>query len=163
MKISKEEAVYAVLKMVADDKISLHMIYNGLWLFNLLEGLGLATPEVIDANLEIKETILNCLKEEFKNVEKILDISGNKRIIDNVRNIQKQQSNQTESEENKMTFISLYSVNAEWLTFTELNITFIHEGKPVQISGEALDMAIKYSNFKVISFLKNSVILKEAE
>lgn len=62
-----------------------------------------------------------------------------------------------------MTFISLYSVNADWLTFTELNITFIHEGKPVQISGEALDMAIKYSNFKVISFLKNSVILKEAE
>lgn len=62
-----------------------------------------------------------------------------------------------------MTFISLYSVNAEWLTNTELNITFIHEGKLVQISGEALDMAIKYSNFKVISFLKNSVILKEAE
>jgi hypothetical protein len=28
MKISKEEAVYAVLKMVVDDKISLHMIYN---------------------------------------------------------------------------------------------------------------------------------------
>lgn len=26
MKISKEEAVYAVLKMVVDDKISLHMI-----------------------------------------------------------------------------------------------------------------------------------------
>lgn len=53
-----------------------------------------------------------------------------------------------------MTFISLYSVNAEWLTNTELNITFIHEGKLVQIFGEALDMAIKYSNFKVISFLK---------
>lgn len=70
MKISKEEAVYAVLKMVVDDKISLHMIYNGLWLYNLLEGLGLSTPEVIDANLEIKETILNCLKENFKNLEK---------------------------------------------------------------------------------------------
>lgn len=54
--------MYAVLKMVVDDKISLHMIYNGLWLCNLLEGLGLSTPEVIDANLEIKETILNCLK-----------------------------------------------------------------------------------------------------
>lgn len=52
--------------MVVDDKISLHMIYNGLWLYNLLEGLGLATPEVIDANLEIKETILNCLKENLK-------------------------------------------------------------------------------------------------
>lgn len=60
MKISKEEAVYAVLK------ISLHMIYNGLWLYNLLVGLGLSTPEVIDANLEIKETILNCLKENLK-------------------------------------------------------------------------------------------------
>lgn len=66
MKISKEEAVYAVLKMVVDDKISLHMIYNGLWLCNLLEGLGLSTPEVIDVNLEIKETILNCLKENLK-------------------------------------------------------------------------------------------------
>ena len=66
MKISKEEAVYAVLKMVVDDKISLHMIYNGLWLYNLLVGLELSTPEVIDANLEIKETILNCLKENLK-------------------------------------------------------------------------------------------------
>lgn len=66
MKISKEEAVYAVLKLVVDDKISLHMIYNGLWLYNLLVGLGLSTPEVIDANLEIKETILNCLKENLK-------------------------------------------------------------------------------------------------
>lgn len=70
MKISKEEAVYAVLKMAVDDKISLHMIYNGLWLYNLLVGLGLSTPEVIDANLEIKETILNCLKENLKNLEK---------------------------------------------------------------------------------------------
>lgn len=70
MKISKEEAVYAVLKMVVDDKISLHMIYNGLRLYNLLVGLGLSTPEVIDANLEIKETILNCLKENFKILEK---------------------------------------------------------------------------------------------
>ena len=34
-----------------------------------------------------KETILNCLKENLKNLEKLLDISGNKRIIDNVRNI----------------------------------------------------------------------------
>jgi hypothetical protein len=66
MKISKEEAVYAVLKMVVDDKISLHIIYNGLWLCNLLEGLGLSTPEVIDVNLDIKETILNCLKENLK-------------------------------------------------------------------------------------------------
>lgn len=66
MKISKEEAVYAVLKIVVDDKISLHMIYNGLWLYNLLVGLELSTPEVIDANLEIKETILNCLKENLK-------------------------------------------------------------------------------------------------
>lgn len=66
MKISKEEAVYAVLKMVVDDKISLHMIYNGLWLYNLLVGLGLSIPEVIDTNLEIKETILNCLKENLK-------------------------------------------------------------------------------------------------
>lgn len=72
MKISKEEAVYAVLKMVVDDKISLHMIYNGLWLYNLLVGLGLSTPEVIDANLEIKETILNCLKENFKKFRKNL-------------------------------------------------------------------------------------------
>lgn len=87
MKISKEEAVYAVLKKVVDDKISLHMIYNGLWLYNLLVGLGLSTPEVIDANLEIKETILNLFKRKFKNLEKLLDISGNKRIIDNVRNI----------------------------------------------------------------------------
>lgn len=62
-----------------------------------------------------------------------------------------------------MTFLTLYSANVDWLTDTVLNITFIHDGKPVQISGEALDMAIKYSNFKVISFLKNSVILKEAE
>ena len=46
------------------------MIYNGLWLYNLLVGLGLSTQEVIDANLEIKETILNCLKENFKNLEK---------------------------------------------------------------------------------------------
>ena len=54
------------VEMVVDDKISLHMIYNGLWLYNLLVGLGLSTPEVIDANLEIKETILNCLKENLK-------------------------------------------------------------------------------------------------
>lgn len=89
---NKQRSCVCSVEMVADDKISLHMIYNGLWLFNLLEGLGLATPEVIDTNLEIKETILNCLKEEFKNVEKILDISGNKRIIDNVRNIQNNQT-----------------------------------------------------------------------
>lgn len=46
------------------------MIYNGLWLYNLLVGLGLSTPEVIDANLEIKETILNCLKENLKKFRK---------------------------------------------------------------------------------------------
>lgn len=46
MKISKEEAVYAVLKMVVDNKISLHMIYNGLWLYNLLVGLGLSTQKL---------------------------------------------------------------------------------------------------------------------
>lgn len=62
-----------------------------------------------------------------------------------------------------MTLLSLYSTNAGWLTDTELNITYVHECKLVQISGGALDMAIKYSNFKVISFLENSVILKEAE
>lgn len=62
-----------------------------------------------------------------------------------------------------MTLLSLYSINAGWLTDTELNITYVHEGKSVQISGGALDIAIKYSNFKVLSFLKNSVILKEVE
>lgn len=77
------------------------MIYNGLWLYNLLVGLGLSTPEVIDANLEIKETILNCLKKNLKNVEKILDISGNKRIIDNVRNIQNNKATKQKARKTK--------------------------------------------------------------
>lgn len=97
MKISKEEAVYAVLKMVVDDKISLHMIYNGLWLYNLLVGLGLSTPEVIDANLEIKEAILNCLKENLKS----LDIFTNKRIINNVRNIQNNKATKQKARKTK--------------------------------------------------------------
>lgn len=58
MKISKEEAVYAVLKMVVDDKISLHMIYNGLWLYNLLVGVGLSTPEVIDDSIALNKSRL---------------------------------------------------------------------------------------------------------
>lgn len=62
-----------------------------------------------------------------------------------------------------MTLLDLYSINAGWLTYTKLNITYMHECNLVQVSGGALDMAIKYSNFKVISFLENSVTLKEAE
>lgn len=66
MKISKEEAVYAVLKMLVNDKISLRMIYDDLWLYYLLVGLGLSKQEVVDAEYEIKEAILNCLKENLK-------------------------------------------------------------------------------------------------
>lgn len=70
MKISKEEAVRSVLKNVVSDKISLTMIYEDLWLFYLLVGLGLSAQEVIDAELEIKGAILNCLKEKFKKFRK---------------------------------------------------------------------------------------------
>lgn len=66
MKISKEEAVYAVLKLLLDNKITLHMIYDEVWLYYLLAGLGLSTQEVIDAKYEIKEAILSCLKENLK-------------------------------------------------------------------------------------------------
>lgn len=66
MKISKEEAVYAVLKMLVNDKISLRMIYDDLWLYYLLVALGLSKQEVVDAEYEIKEAILNCLKENLK-------------------------------------------------------------------------------------------------
>lgn len=62
-----------------------------------------------------------------------------------------------------MTLFDLFTVNADWCTYTELTITFMHESKPKQILGLALDMAIKYSNFEVISFSKNSVLLKEPE
>lgn len=66
MKISKEEAVYAVLKLLVNDKISLRIIYDDLWLYYLLVGPGLSKQEVVDAEYEIKETILNCLKENLK-------------------------------------------------------------------------------------------------
>lgn len=66
MKISKEEAVYAVLKMVLNQQISLRMIYDDLWLYYLLAGLGLSKQEIVDAEHEIKEAILNCLKENLK-------------------------------------------------------------------------------------------------
>ena len=66
MKISKEEAVYAVLKLLVENKITLHMIYDEVWLYYLLAGLGLSAQEVIDAKYEIKEAILSCLKENLK-------------------------------------------------------------------------------------------------
>lgn len=66
MKINKKEAVYAVLKMLVNDKISLRMIYDDLWLYYLLVGLGLSKQEIVDAEHEIKEAILNCFKENLK-------------------------------------------------------------------------------------------------
>lgn len=66
MKISKDEAVYAVLKLVLNENITLDMLYNETWLYYLLTGLGLSTQEVISAKCEIKEAILNCLKENLK-------------------------------------------------------------------------------------------------
>jgi hypothetical protein len=66
MKISKDEAVYAVLKMVLNEQVSLRMVYDDLWLYYLLVGLDLSKQEVIDAEYEIKEVILNCLKENLK-------------------------------------------------------------------------------------------------
>lgn len=66
MKINKDEAVYAVLKMVLNQQVSLRMIYDDLWLYYLLVGLNLSKQEVIDAESEIKEAILNCLKENLK-------------------------------------------------------------------------------------------------
>lgn len=66
MKISKDEAVYAVLKMVLNEDITLDMLYNEMWLYYLLTGLGLSTQEVISAKRELKEAILNCLKENLK-------------------------------------------------------------------------------------------------
>lgn len=70
MKISKDEAVYAVLKMVLNEDITLDMLYNETWLYYLLTRLGLSTQEAISAKRELKETILNCLKENLKNLEK---------------------------------------------------------------------------------------------
>lgn len=35
MKISKDEAVYAVLKMVLNEQVSLRMVYDDLWLYYL--------------------------------------------------------------------------------------------------------------------------------
>lgn len=52
--------------MLVNDKISLRMIYDDLWLYYLLVGLGLSKQEVVDAEYEIKEAILNCLKENLK-------------------------------------------------------------------------------------------------
>lgn len=66
MKISKDEAVYAVLKMVLNEQVSLRMVYDDLWLYYLLVGLDLSKQEVIGAEYEIKEAILNCLKENLK-------------------------------------------------------------------------------------------------
>lgn len=66
MKISKDEAVYAVLKMVVNQQVSLRMVYDDLWLYYLLVGLDLSKQEVIDAEQDIKEAILNCLKENLK-------------------------------------------------------------------------------------------------
>ena len=66
MKISKDEAVYAVLKMVLNEQVSLRMVYDDLWLYNLLVGLDISKQEVKDAEYEIKEAILNCLKENLK-------------------------------------------------------------------------------------------------
>lgn len=66
MKISKDEAVYAVLKMVLNEQVSLRMVYDDSWLYYLLVGLDLSKQEVIVAEYEIKEAILNCLKENLK-------------------------------------------------------------------------------------------------
>ncbi len=66
MKISKEEAVYAVLKLVLNEDITLDMFYNETWLYYLLTGLGLSNQEVISVKRELKEVILNCLKENLK-------------------------------------------------------------------------------------------------
>jgi hypothetical protein len=66
MKISKDEAVYAVLKMVLNEDITLDKLYNEMWLYYLLTGLGLSTQEAISAKRELKEAILNCLKENLK-------------------------------------------------------------------------------------------------
>lgn len=160
MKISKDEAVYAVLKMVLNEQVSLRMVYDDLWLYYLLVGLDLSKQEVIDAEYEIKEAILNCLKE---NLEKVIDISGNKRIIDNVRNIQNNEATKQESEENKMTLFDLFTANAEWDTKTELTISYNHLGNTKWDSGQALDIIYKYEKFEVLSFYKNSLFLREQE
>lgn len=66
MKISEEEAVYALLKMVLKDDITLEMLYNETWSYYLLIGLGLSTQEVIRVKCKLKKKILNCLKENLK-------------------------------------------------------------------------------------------------
>jgi hypothetical protein len=40
MKISKDEAVYAVLKMVLNEQVSLRMVYDDLWLYYFVSRLG---------------------------------------------------------------------------------------------------------------------------
>lgn len=138
-------------------------VYDDLWLYYLLVGLGLSKQEIVDAEHEIKEAILNCLKEKFKNLEKVIDISGNKRIIDNVRNIQNNKATKQESEENKMTLFDLFTANAEWNTKTELTISYNHLGDTKWDSGQALDIIYKYEKFEVLSFYKNSLFLREQE
>lgn len=55
-----------MLKMVLNEQVSLRMVYDDLWLYYLLVGLDLSKQEVIGAEYEIKEAILNCLKENLK-------------------------------------------------------------------------------------------------
>ena len=102
-------------------------------------------------------------KRKFKNLEKVIDISGNKRIIDNVRNIQNNKATKQESEENKMTLFNLFTANAEWNTKTELTISYNHLGDTKWDSGQALDIIYKYEKFEVLSFYKNSLFLREQE
>jgi hypothetical protein len=52
--------------MVLNEDITLDMLYNEMWLYYLLTGLGLSTQEAISAKRELKEAILNCLKENLK-------------------------------------------------------------------------------------------------
>lgn len=62
-----------------------------------------------------------------------------------------------------MTLFDLFTVNAEWHSYTELTINYNHLGGIKWDSGQALDMVYKYKNFEVLSFYKNSLSLREQE
>lgn len=60
-----------------------------------------------------------------------------------------------------MNLFSLFTANVEWDETTELVVIYNHDDKAVQDSGKALDIVCKYGEFRVCSFRKNIVTLKE--
>lgn len=62
-----------------------------------------------------------------------------------------------------MTLFDLFTANAEWNTNTKLTITYNHLGDTKWDFGQVLDMLYKYKRFEVLSFYKNSILLREQE